>query len=137
MRKKLYIFLAIVSVIAIIFIALPFLLAGYPVPFFFINNYDTIEHDVAVEIFNLNNESLFEQTYKLAPQAGAAEPKSTWMVLKMSIPSQEQQEYIFVTTLDNNTTDIRKVKLGIWSSVGIRLDWNDAEGPLCIGIRTI
>jgi hypothetical protein len=140
MRRKLYLLLVIVSIVAGIamsFITLPFIFMGSPLPFFSIHNNDTIEHEVAIEMLNSNNESLIKQTYELAPKAVISQPKSILMLLKLSAPLEGQEEYTFRTTLDNTTTDTRQIILSVWSTVEVKLYWYDTESPLYVGEAAI
>jgi hypothetical protein len=135
MRKDFYLLLIAVSIvagIAISFIALPFIFMGSPLPLFSINNNDNIEHTVAIEILNSNNKSLVNQTYELTPKAEISEPKSILMLLKLSIPSENLEEYTFRITLDNKVTDTHKTMLSTWNTVEVKLYWYDAETPLYI-----
>lgn len=130
--RALLIIVSIVALIAIGFIAMPFVFIGAPSLLFSIYNNDSNEHKVVIEIFDSNNESVFEQTYELAPEASISQPKPTWLLLELSIPSGDTKEYTFKTILNNNVTDTRQIGLQVWSMADIVLYENGTETPLSV-----
>ncbi|MGB9928668.1 MAG: hypothetical protein ACPK85_09725 [Methanosarcina sp.] len=131
-RRRLFILTGFVILILIGFITMPFLFIGPPQPLFSIHNNDINKHSVVVELFNSDNKSLFEQTYELSPEATIWQPKPTWMLLELSIPPGDSEEYKLKTILDNNFTDNYQIELQTWGMADIVLYEKDAEDHLFI-----
>ena len=127
---------SIVMLIAIFLFAWPYILVGAPSSLFSISNNDSNEHKVAIEVFDSNNESVFKQTYELAPEASVWQPKSTWLLLQLYIPPGNSKEWTFKATLDDKITDIRQIKLHPWTTADVLL-YYDAENPIFITVSTV
>ncbi len=134
--RALLVMVSIVTLIAICLIAMPFIFIGSPDPLFSIHNNDVNEHKVVIEICNSNNESVFKQTYGLAPEASIWQPKPLWMLLELSIPPGDTEEYTFKTTLDLNLTETRQIEIQLWNIVDVELYNDEAELPITIGVET-
>lgn len=131
-RRRLFILTGIVILILTGFIAMPFLFIGPPEPLFSIYNNDINKHSVVVELFDSDNKSVFKQTYELSSEATIWQPKPTWMLLELSIPPGDSEEYKLKTILDNNFTDNYQIELQTWGMADIVLYENNAEEPLLI-----
>lgn len=133
----LFVIASIIMLIGICLFAMPFILGGAPTSLFFIHNNDSNEHEVVVEIFDSNNESIFEQAYELAPEAEIWESKPTWMLLQLFIPSGNKKECTFKATLDDDITEIRHIQLQPWVTAHIILYEDNAETPLSVYVGTV
>ena len=106
------------------FVVFPYLLVGPP----------------AVEVFDSYNESIFKETYELAPEEHIAQPKSIWLLLRWSMPWSKGEytywaegEYEFKVILDGEITDSYKTLPHPWNSVIIDIDEaNDSGSQICI-----
>ncbi len=128
--KRSHALLVIASIgmlIAICLIAMPYFLVGAPSPLFCIHNYDSKEHKVVIEIFDSNNESVFEQTYELAPEAEICQSKPTWLLLQVSIPPGNTKDCTFKATLDDNIMEKHQIGLQPWVTASIILYRYNAE----------
>jgi hypothetical protein len=115
---------------------MPYLFIGVPTSLFSINNHDSNEHKVAIEVFDSNNESVFKKTYELAPKAYISQSKSTWLLMQLSIPSGNTKEWTFKATLDDDVTEIRQIKLQPWVTADVIL-YYDAENPILIAVSIV
>lgn len=127
---------SIVMLIAICLIAVPYVLVGAPTSLFSIHNNDTHEHKVVIEIFDSNNESVFEETYKLAPGAEIWKSKPTWLLLQLFILPGNTKEWTFKATLDDDITEMRQIRLQPWVTADVMLYYN-AENPIFIAVSTV
>lgn len=122
------------------FVVFPYLLVGPPTPLFDVYNNDLQNHEVAVEVFDSYNESIFKETYELAPEEHIAQPKSIWLLLRWSMPWSKGEytywaegEYEFKVILDGEITDSYKTLPHPWNSVIIDIDEaNDSGSQICI-----
>lgn len=138
--KKQFQFLVMAGIflsVALCFIAMPFVFLGAPLPFFSIYNKDVNGHETVVEILDSNNESVFKKMYELAPQELTSEPKPSWLLLRLSFPPGDKEDYTVKVTSDNNITKSRQVELQLWNNAHIELYGDDAETPITIGVDTI
>jgi hypothetical protein len=88
---------------------------------FAIYNNDTNSHQITMEIFNSNNRSLFQQTYKINPKERIHSPEIT----------KDKGEYIFKITLDGEIERTFKARVGLgFSQVGILLYYTRYRGNI-------
>jgi len=144
--RKILIFLGILILILLsYFVVFPFLLVGPPAPLFYVYNNDLQSHEITVEVFDLYNESIFKETYELAPEEHIAQPKSSWLLLRWSMPWSKgkytywaEGEYEFKVILDNEITDNCRILPHPWNSVVIDIDEvKDSNSPISMGIVTV
>ncbi|MBC2697408.1 MAG: hypothetical protein HF976_07400 [ANME-2 cluster archaeon] len=89
---------------------------GSVTPLFTIYNEDpNNSHEVAIEIFNSNNESIFKEFYKLNQNEWIEHPKPPVLW------SSHSRLYTFKVVLDNETTDILRTKIDPWTTPTIFL----------------
>jgi hypothetical protein len=128
---------SIITLIAICLIAMPFLFIGPPSPLFFIGNKDVNERGVAVEMFNSDNNSVFKEKYKLAPEEQIWQPKPAWLLSKLSFPLGDKEIYTVKVTSDDNLTETRLIKFELWNTVHVELYNHEAEKPIAINVTTV
>lgn len=119
------------------FIGMPFLLIGSPLPIFSIDNKDVNEHKAVIEIFDSTNKSVFKKTYELAPEDRVSQPKPTWLILQLSIPPGDKEEYTVKVILDDNLTKTHSIRVELWNTVDIKIHGYDAESPISMGIESV
>lgn len=84
---------------------------------FSIYNRDNVTHAVTVEIFDSNNNSLFEESYDALSKVYIQSPEIT----------KKKGEYIFKVTLDNKIEETYTATVGTgWFDVAIYLYENDS-----------
>lgn len=139
MRKShsLFVITAIFMLIAVFFIAMPFIFLGLPLPFFSIDNEDVNEHEAVIEIFDSTNESIFNKMYELSPEEHISQPKPLWLLLQLSFPPGDKENYKVKVTLDNNITETRLIEFELWNTVDVKLYNHEAEMPIAIGVITV
>ncbi|AFV23599.1 hypothetical protein Mpsy_1391 [Methanolobus psychrophilus R15] len=135
--KKPYVFLAMITAIAICFATMPFFFLGAPLPLFSIDNKDVIEHKAVIEMFDSTNKSLLKEAYELTPDKSITRSKPTWLSLKLSFPPGRTEEYTIKVTLDDNLTNKFQMDLGLWNSFDIILYNYSSEYPLVIREITV
>ncbi|WP_135605136.1 hypothetical protein [Methanococcoides sp. NM1] len=96
---------------------------------FSLNNMDINDHEVAVEIFDSNNNSIFKESYLLVPGEYVKSPKITCII----------GTYKYEITLDNNITktqmaDVRYATTLSSSDSLIIAIVDDPDDPLDIGV---
>jgi hypothetical protein len=132
--KKILLFLLIIPVAAIVcYHVLIFLLGGPALDNFFeLTNRDAGTHEISVEIFDSDNESVFKESYKLRPNESVSKTKPS--NLRSSF---ELKEYTFRIILDNGVAEENtSVSLDRWSTATIDIYW-DHETPILIGITVV
>jgi hypothetical protein len=138
--KKSRTFFAIASIIALIivcFTAMPFLFLGAPLPLYSINNNDVMEHKVVIEIFDMDNNSVFKNEYDLAPDTEVSQSKPVWLLLKLSFPPGGKEEYEFKVTLDDNLTEEFQRKVQVWNIADIEIYDTHAEYPISVDEKAV
>jgi len=84
--------------------------------FFIIYNEDSNNsHEVAIEIFNSDNESIVKELYILNQSERIKHPKTPMMKTPYS------RLYTFKVVLDNETADIRSIRMDPWATLIIEL----------------
>lgn len=82
---------------------LPFYIMGQPTSLLYIHNYDVNNsHEVAVEIINSDNESIFKEIYYLNQSEQIEHPKPPMMK-----DPKIMEEYTIKVVLDNDTMKLR------------------------------
>lgn len=138
--KKSYAFFVMVFIIILIsicFITLPFVFFGAPLPLFTITNTDINEHDVLIEIFDSNNNSVYNNTYGLVPESTVLQSKPSWLLLQLSFPPGNKEEYLIKITSDDNITKSRQIELELWNTIDVKLYGNDVGCNISIGVETV
>ena len=111
------------------FITNPYYIVGPPTPLFYIRNMDEGAHELRVEVFDSENNSVLNETYALAP----GEEISYLKPFKSREMGGEMVNYTFKFTLDGRFTETYSTKVGPWTSVDVELYADYAEGqPLSI-----
>lgn len=90
---------------------------GSPTPIFIIFNDDIKSHEVTVEVFNPDSESIINRTYNLEPGSDFLEdrPLSLWF-------PQAKGEYMCKVTMDKQITNTVKIEIpNQYTGVNIRL----------------
>jgi hypothetical protein len=110
------------------------LLLGPPTSLFYIDNEDLQSHEVTVEVFDSHNESIFKETYELAPEARISQPKPVWLILQWSMPWSKGKyiywskgAYKFKIILDGETEGSLGALLHPWVSVDININSNSSS----------
>ena len=102
-RNKILISVAIASLIGLIcfYIYFPIYLIGPIIPLQFnLHNYDDVtEHNIKLEIFDLNNKSIFKEIYDIGPNEEISSPEIT----------KKKGEYTYNIILDNKIKQTFKV----------------------------
>lgn len=131
--KKILLILLIIPIVAILgYYALIFFLGGSALPSFFeIRNNDAETHEVTVEIFDSQNNSIFKESYNLSPNEAVSEKKPFGLLYSI-----EMKEYAFKITLDNGVAkENTLVSLHRWSTADITI--GESEEPITIMIITV
>lgn len=104
-RNKILIGVAIAVLVWLIcfYIYFPIYLIGPIMPLQFnLHNYDDVtEHNIKIEIFDLNNKSIFKEIYNMDPNEEISSPEIT----------KKRGEYTFNVILDDKITRTFKVKV--------------------------
>lgn len=122
--------------IALFLTAIPFIFLGPVPPFFYIYNEDINKHEAVIEIFDSENESVFNKIYELKPEESKSQPKPLWLLLELSFPPGDKEKYEVRVTSDENITETRQLESQLSNSIDITLH-NDTEFPITIGIMTV
>ena len=89
---------------------------GEATPLFIIYNEDSNSHEVDIEIFNSDNESILKELYVLDQSEQKEYPKPQTMTT-----SRSYHTYTFKVTLDNETTKIVSIDIDPWTTSEISL----------------
>jgi len=124
---KIFLGIGAVLVIAIgFFVIFPYLLVGPPLPLLSIENKDiNNEHEVVVEIFNSNNQSIFKKTVLLSPNEEISYPKPLWLKLPWT-----RGEYTFKITMDDTYRLPFMTEIYPWVEIHIILYSKDRKGQI-------
>jgi len=105
-----------------------------PTPLFTARNHDTEVHELRVEVFDSENNSVLDETYELAPDERISHPKS----FRFRVPGFEIMDYTFKFTLDGRITETYSTSVRPWNTVEVELYADYAEGrPLSVGEITV
>ena len=113
-RNKILIGVALAALVVMIsfYIYLPILLFGPIEPLHFsIHNNDADRHNIAVEVFDSGNKSIFKETYELVPKERTDSPEIT----------KRRGKYMFKVTLDDKITRTYRAKVD-YAWYGVRID---------------
>jgi hypothetical protein len=103
--NKILISVAIVALVGLVcfYFYFPIYLIGPIMPLHFsLYNYDDVnKHNIKIEIFDLNNKSIFREIYNLGPNEEISSPEIT----------KKKGEYTFNVILDDKITQTFKVKV--------------------------
>jgi len=134
-RKSLMIgIFLLVLMLMLLFISIPYFIAGSPTPLFSIRNHDVGVHELRVEVFDSKNNSVLDKTYELS----AGEEFYHAKPFKFLVPGFETGDYTFKFTLDNRLTETYSTNIQPWNTVEVELYADYAEGqPLLIGETTV
>lgn len=103
-------------------------IVGEARPLFIIYNMDFNSHEVDIEIFNSDNESIFKELYFLNQSELKEYPKPQTMTT-----SREYHTYTFKVTLDNETTKIDTADIDPWTTQEIYLYAKSTDGDETFG----
>lgn len=135
---KLLIFIGFIMLILSGFLVIcQLLLFGSSTSLFHMSNNVLQSHEVTVEIFDVHNESIFKEKYLLAPDDRVSHQKPTWLLLQLSIPPGNKEEYTFKATLDDNITKTHRFEVEMWNTLDIKIRGYDAESPMSMGVETV
>ncbi|WP_235283720.1 hypothetical protein [Methanosarcina sp. 2.H.T.1A.3] len=124
----------LVLIFMLLFMVVPYLIAGPPTPLFSIRNHDVGVHELRVEVYDSKNSSMLDETYKLSAGEEVYHPKP----FRFRVPGFEIVDYTFKFTLDNMSTEIYSTNVQPWNTVEVELYADYAEGrPLSIGEITV
>ena len=116
----------------------PYFLMGAPLGVFGINNMDSTNHSVNVQLFDPNNKLLLNKTYELGhsqpgqwvPEQFIQYPETGWKSVYDKDRLFPKGKYTFIITLDNNAPQTFREELDTWRAANIVIDIN---GKLSIG----
>jgi hypothetical protein len=134
-RRKLMLGISLLVLISMsLFVVVPYLIAGPPTPLFSVRNHDVGVHEIRVEIYDSENNSVLDKTYELS----AGEEVYHAKPFKFSVPGLEIVDYTFKFTLDNRLTETYRTNVQPWNTVEVELYADYAEGqPLLVGETTV
>lgn len=102
---------------AVRFITNPYYIVGPPTPLFYIRNMDDGVHELRVEVFDSDNNSVLDETYELAPGEEISYPKP----FRSRETGSDMVDSTFKFTLDGRFTETYSTKVGPWTSVEVAL----------------
>ncbi len=134
-KRKILIGSAVLVILfVVLFVAIPYFIAGPPTPLFTARNHDSEVHELRVEVFDSGNNSVLDETYELAPDERISHPKS----FRFRVPGFEIVDYTFKFTLDCRFTETYSTSVRPWNTVEVELYAAYAEGrPLSVGEITV
>ena len=134
-RRKLMLGISLlVLIFMLLFVVFPYLIAGPPTPLFHVRNHDVGAHELRVEIYDLENNSVLDKTYEFS----AGEEVYHAKPFRFRVPGFEVVDYTFKFTLDNMSTETYQTNIQPWNTVEVELYSEYAEGqPLSIGEITV
>lgn len=100
----------LVLIFMLLFVVVPYLIAGPPAPLFTARNYDNEGHELRVEVFDSENYSVLNRTYELAAGEDISHPKP----FRFRVPGFEIVDYTFKFTLDSRFTEPYSTKVDSW-----------------------
>lgn len=110
-NRDIYIAGLVVLILISFLMTVPFLLVGPPVSLYSIQNGDSINHTISIEIISLNKIPIHKNEYHLTPMEEVVKDKSMLSLLYLPLIGDK---CTIKTTLDSNPSEIREVTLGIW-----------------------
>lgn len=133
-RKKLIIgivvFIASVLIIREVIAYWPYFVVGAPFEVFGINNLDSTNHSVNVQVYDSNNKLLLNKTYELGhsqtgqwvPEQSIRYPENGWKSVYDKDRLFPKGNYTFIIKLDNNSAQTFHEKLDTWMSAYISIN---------------
>ncbi len=141
-RKKLIIgiivLIAVFLIVKEIIAYWPYFMMGAPLGVFGINNRDSTNHSVNIQVFDSNNNLLLNKTYELGhsqlgqwvPEQSIQYPENGWKNVHDKDRLFPKGNYTFIITLDNNAAQTFHEELDTWRAAAIEIDNN---GKLSVG----
>lgn len=124
----------LVLIFMLLFVVVPYLIAGPPTPLFSVRNHDVVVHELRVEVYDSKNNSVLDKTYELSAGGEVYHPKP----FRFLVPGFEVADYTFKFTLDNGFTETYSTNFQPWNTVEVELYSDYAEGrPIFIGEITV
>ncbi|MDY9928096.1 hypothetical protein [Methanosarcina sp.] len=124
----------LVMIFMLLFVVVPYLIAGPPTSLFHVQNHDVGVHELRIEIYDSKNSSVLDETYKLS----AGEEVYHAKPFRFRVPGFEIVDYTFKFTLDNRITETYSTNIQPWNTIEVELYANYVEGqPLLIGETTV
>ncbi|WP_229390600.1 hypothetical protein [Methanosarcina sp. DH2] len=124
----------LVMIFMLLFVVVPYLIAGPPTPLFHVQNHDVGVHELRIEIYDSKNSSVLDETYKLS----AGEEVYHVKPFRFRVSGFEIVDYTFKFTLDNKFTETYPTNIQPWNTVEVELYSEYAKGqPLLIGETTV
>lgn len=118
----------------LLFIFIPYLIAGPPTPLFHVLNHDVGVHELRVEIYDSKSSPVLDEIYELS----AGEEIHYAKPFRFRVPGFEIVDYTFKFTLDNRLTETYSTNVQPWNTVEVELYADYAEDrPLLIGEVTV
>jgi len=108
----------------------PYFLMGAPLGVFGINNMDSTNHSVNVQLFDPNNKLLLNKTYELGhsqpgqwvPEENIEYPENGWESVYDKDRLFPKGNYTFIVTLDNNSAQTFQEELDTWKEPHVMID---------------
>ncbi len=125
---------SLVLLFLLLFVAIPYFIAGPPTPLFTARNHDSEGHELRVEVFDSENNSVLDETYELTPDERISHPKP----FRFRVPGFEIVDYTFKFTLDGRLTETYSTSVRPWNTVEVELYADYAESrSLSVGEITV
>ena len=116
-----------------LFVILPSIIMGGPTSLFFIANYDTKNHTIAIKVVDSTNKTVLSQSYNIQPDSTIQYargfgwyPTVTWTPYTWS-----EGKYTFIAVLDGNITASHTTNVQITQTIWIEIGFTG--NPLEIG----
>jgi hypothetical protein len=127
-RKKMIIgiiiLIAVLLIIKEIVAFFPYFMMGMPFGVFGINNMDSTNHSINVQVFDSSNKLLLNETHDLGPSQTVSYPENRWKDAHDKDRLFPNGNYKFIITLDDNVTETYQDSMDTWSSAHIEIDNN-------------
>jgi hypothetical protein len=121
----------LILVLFLLFVVVPYVLAGPPTPLFISRNYDTGEHELRVEVFDSKNNSVLEDVYRLS----VGEEISQVKPVKFLVPGFEVWDCTLTFTLDDTFVETYHTNIQPWNTVEVEI-YSEGQ-PLSVGESTV
>jgi hypothetical protein len=118
------------------FLVFPIIFIGPPMSIYDIRNMDSITHNVSVEIFDSNNNSMYLKTYMIQPDRGVEfERQINWFIpIIDEFITWSHGTYTFRFSVDNNFSRDITAPVRTWQTVDV---WVYYQGPQDIEVIPI
>lgn len=107
----------LVLIFMLLFVVVPYLIAGPPTPLFTARNHDNEGHELRVEVFGSENNSVLDKTYELAAGEDISHPKH----FRFRVQGFEIVDYTFKFTLDGRLTETYSMNVQPWYTIEVEL----------------